>query len=146
MALFIFIIYIGYSTYKSSDYPSHPSHVINAIDFIFIRVGLTYSVLSLQDTWLKTMRWIKRRESSRVDEMDTRSIGSDQRTCLKIRVIAVHISRDQTHPKHQIAIQRMRFHAFYNAYTSSFIRSVHSRSEGQNLIIMVRHYVFHLNR
>ena len=34
----------------------------------------------------------------------------------------------------------------FNAYIWSFIGSVHSRSEGRNLIITVRHYTFHLDR
>ena len=77
--LHIFVIY-GHITYKHSDYrnytiPLFSSHLINqTLSFNFILVGLTYSCFKFAGHMAEGDALDKtRRESSRVDEVDTRS-------------------------------------------------------------------------
>ena len=131
------------SVYHKRSQPFKPSPIINpSISLNFSRVGLSPTQLfSFQATWLTEERWISGASEIRASIACTRGPPIfDQARALLNRFITVTISHDQTHPKRWIAIQRAPFDAFYNAYREDLIWSVHSRSEGHNLIVTVHRY------
>ena len=58
----------------------------------------------------------KRRESSRVDRIDSRSTDHRSSTCLNASVITAQIHCAEMHRDRRIAIQRAPFYVFYNAH------------------------------
>ena len=133
MCIFIFIVNIGVIVHISIPIIGitltlNSAHIINPINFFnFLCVGLRSTRhFKLQVTWPSEEPWIEWRNDRRTWIAWTRGpLDLIKRTCLKGGVITALIKSSATHPDRRIAIQGMRFHAFYNASkTASSGRSI----------------------